>query len=70
MTDDCLLTRRDQMVERSKDKAKPKKPYVKPEIRQVQLKPEEAVLGLCKDSSTAGPGAGTCAILACVTSGS
>ena len=67
MTDDCLLTRRDQMVEQSKDKAKPKKPYVKPEIRQVQLKPEETVLGVCKTSAAAGPGAGLCATLSCIS---
>jgi len=27
-----------------------KKPYVKPEMKQVQLKPDEAVLGNCKMS--------------------
>jgi hypothetical protein len=38
-----------------------KKTYAKPEIRQVSLRPEEAVLGACKSSSVAaGPG-GTCA---------
>jgi len=58
------------MVEQSKDKAKPKKPYVKPEIRQVQLKPEETVLGLCKNSGAAGPGSGLCTTLSCITFGS
>ncbi len=32
-----------------------KKPYVKPEIREVPLRPEEAVLGACKTSSRSGP---------------
>ncbi len=32
-----------------------KKPYVKPEVRQVLLKPEEAVLGACKHDTTVGP---------------
>ena len=34
---------------------KDKKPYLKPEIKQVQLKPEEAVLGGCKTDVLAGP---------------
>jgi len=38
----------------------PKKPYAKPEIRQVALRPEEAVLGSCKTSKTSGPGQGKC----------
>jgi hypothetical protein len=32
-----------------------KKPYQKPEIRQVALRPEEAVLGSCKSSTAGGP---------------
>ena len=32
-----------------------KKPYTKPEIRKVTLRPEEAVLGSCKTDSTGGP---------------
>jgi hypothetical protein len=34
---------------------KPKKPYAKPEVTEVPLRPEEAVLGNCKTSSTNGP---------------
>ena len=30
-----------------------KRPYVKPEIKQVALRPEEAVLGACKASQAA-----------------
>ncbi len=37
-----------------------KKPYVKPEMQQVSLRPEEAVLGGCKVSGTSGPGQPTC----------
>jgi hypothetical protein len=58
------------MVERSKDKAKPKKPYLKPGIRQVQLKSEETVLGTCKNSGAAGPASGSCLTLSCLTDGS
>jgi hypothetical protein len=32
-----------------------KKPYVKPSVKQVRLKPEEAVLGGCKVGGFGGP---------------
>jgi hypothetical protein len=32
-----------------------KKPYIKPEVKQVPLRPEEAVLGGCKTSGIGGP---------------
>jgi hypothetical protein len=42
-----------------------KKPYTKPEVKQVSLKPEEAVLGGCKTASTQNsanhPAPNTCA---------
>jgi hypothetical protein len=37
------------------DNAQSKKPYVKPEIRKIDLRPEEAVLGNCKMQRVAGP---------------
>jgi hypothetical protein len=37
-----------------------KKPYTKPEVKQVQLKPEEAVLGGCKVTGTFGLGLSNC----------
>ena len=33
-----------------------KKQYKKPEIKRVELRPEEAVLGFCKITSQFGPG--------------
>ena len=39
---------------------KGKRPYIKPELKQVQLKPEEAVLGGCKLSTASGPARVTC----------
>ncbi len=44
-------------MEETSDKAtaKTRKPYAKPEVSQVQLRPEEAVLGFCKSSSRSGP---------------
>jgi hypothetical protein len=38
---------------------KQKKPYAKPEVKQVLLKPEEAVLGNCKGIG-AGPSNSSC----------
>jgi hypothetical protein len=47
-----------------------KAPYVKPEVTQVPLRPQEAVLGFCKTAmGTAGPGAPT-NCTTCATSGS
>lgn len=46
-------------------------PYVKPELRRVDLKPQEAVLGFCKTSGIAGPLQGDCTIpSACSSTGS
>ena len=47
-----------------------RKPYRKPEIRQVPLRPEEAVLGNCKTNSSAGPAASDCTSFSCSTNGS
>jgi hypothetical protein len=48
-----------------------KKPYVKPEVKEVPLRPEEAVLGACKSNGQAGPAQATCAVPApCATLGS
>lgn len=43
-----------------KDAQVPKKPYVKPELNKVPLKPEEAVLGGCKIVSGGAGSGGTC----------
>ena len=41
------------MKEKQQRETKPqKKPYTKPEVRQVRLTPEEAVLGNCKVSGS------------------
>jgi len=37
-----------------------RKPYVKPEIQEVPLRPDEAVLGGCKTASTSGPAQARC----------
>jgi hypothetical protein len=54
-----------------KDKEKLKKPYVRPEMKQVALRPDEAVLGNCKSSSFSGPSGSGCGVpLYCSSSGS
>ena len=59
--------------EKKRNAQKGKKPYLKPEARQVRLRPEEAVLGGCKmNGSGAGPGnLSTCnpLMIACSTLG-
>jgi hypothetical protein len=47
-----------------------RKPYVKPEVKQVPLRPEEAVLGFCKTATVAGPLQSTCSTLSCLSNGS
>ena len=37
-----------------------KKPYTKPQIQEVPLRPDEAVLGSCKTSSLSGPAQHRC----------
>lgn len=39
-----------------------RKPYQKPKIVRVLLKPDEAVLGFCKNASKRGPAHGRCSI--------
>jgi hypothetical protein len=58
------------MTDRAEEKPEPRKPYRKPTLTQVALKPEEAVLGFCKNNTSSGPAAATCTTLACATSGS
>lgn len=56
-----------------KEERKPeqRKPYAKPELRQVPLRPEEAVLGNCKMTGFAGPAVSNCQpVTPCVTIGS
>jgi hypothetical protein len=55
------------------DPAEParKKPYMKPEVTRVMLRPEEAVLGACKNSRSSGPGQPMCNMpSACSSQGS
>jgi hypothetical protein len=48
-----------------------KKQYEKPSVKRYPLRPEEAVLGFCKNSSSAGSTGGTCFNpTACMTIGS
>lgn len=49
-----------------------KKPYMKPKLRRVELRPQEAVLGNCKSmGGTMGGGAGgSCETISCQSQGS
>jgi hypothetical protein len=50
----------------------PKKPYAKPALTRVGLRPEEAVLGACKTNmgTMSGGAGGSCSIVSCQTQGS
>lgn len=55
----------------NRDQGRHKKPYVKPEIKRVMLRPEEAVLGACKTSKISGPGNAKCTVpSSCASTGS
>ena len=47
-----------------------RKPYKKPTLKQVKLVPEEAVLGVCKNETAAGPNQSQCLIPQCFNAGS
>jgi hypothetical protein len=47
-----------------------KQEYEPPRVVAISLRPEEAVLGHCKISGSAGPGAGSCFVLFCSSIGS
>jgi hypothetical protein len=47
-----------------------KQPYQPPKIITISLRPEEAVLGHCKLSGSAGPTTGSCVVLFCSSLGS
>jgi hypothetical protein len=49
-----------------------RKPYQKPEVQRVALRPEEAVLGACKalNGTVGGGTAGSCSAVSCQTTGS
>jgi len=48
-----------------------KQPYESPRVSVISLRPEEAVLGACKNMSSAGPVGGSCvAVGQCMVPGS
>jgi hypothetical protein len=50
------------MKEIKEDQKQAKKPYARPVLKQVALRPEEAVLGNCKTAGISGPvSTGNCA---------
>jgi hypothetical protein len=49
------------------DETAQRRPYEKPTVTQVPLRPDEAVLGACKNAGTAGPAGGFCSLTMCST---
>lgn len=58
------------MNEKPKNEDKQRADYQPPEVVRVSLRPEEAVLGHCKVSGSAGPAAPSCVTFFCKTFGS
>ncbi|HEY7818293.1 MAG TPA: hypothetical protein VIG29_08745 [Vicinamibacteria bacterium] len=54
----------------TREPAKERKPYVKPSIRRVQLKPEESLAAGCKTLAGSSPGASPCDANSCFNLGS
>jgi hypothetical protein len=62
------------MEEKEEERPAEKRPYRKPRLKRVALRPEEAVLGGCKTASSSGPSGAVCEPLGpgsnCSTAGS
>jgi len=58
-------------MEPERDDSRKRKPYEPPKLVAISLRPEEAVLGNCKTSASAGPSMATCNNVGmCITIGS
>jgi hypothetical protein len=57
-----------QRKEPAKDQ--PRKPYSRPEIKRVELTPEESLAEGCKNAGTAAPLGSNCTTMSCMNSGS
>jgi hypothetical protein len=53
-----------------KEEKAQKKPYAKPEVRHVQLTPEESLATGCKNNSVAGEASTPCTTVTCWADGS
>jgi hypothetical protein len=62
----------EQVMSETKQKPEPqRKPYEPPKVVAISLRPEEAVLGHCKITGSAGPVSGSCrSVGACRSIGS
>jgi hypothetical protein len=49
-------------MDKNDERTTRKKNYVKPEVKRVMLRPEEAVLASCKTSKVSGPGQSKCSV--------
>jgi hypothetical protein len=66
-----LAQKEEEMKDSTKKEAqRGRKPYVKPGMKKVLLRPEEAVLGGCKTAGGGAGSAGTCDLVLCLTQAS
>lgn len=54
----------------SNENTESRKPYVKPEIRRVNLKPEESLVAGCKTVGTSAGAVSVCELMVCFNLGS
>jgi len=64
------LETRERMSEENKPQGGHGKEYTPPKLVRISLRPEEAVLGHCKVSGSAGPASASCTSVFCRTPGS
>jgi hypothetical protein len=57
-------------MNQKEEKEARKKPYAKPEVRHVQLTPEESLATGCKNNSVAGEASTPCTVVTCWADGS
>ena len=62
--------RSERMTEENKPQSLHGKEYTPPKLVRISLRPEEAVLGHCKVSGSAGPASASCTAVFCRTPGS
>jgi hypothetical protein len=70
MHDRCLGVRGGIALMSDNSEQRLKKKYEQPKITVISLRPEEAVLGHCKNGSVGGPVGGTCTVTGCKVGGS
>ena len=65
-----MCNQREAAGPRPGDAPAARKPYRKPRVERIPLRPEEAVLGNCKIAGSSGPAASSCSSFVCSSLGS